>query len=123
MTHGLFRYQWSQPLHVVVGLPEASLRGRQLRLGFGQRRLERFRVDHIEEIALLDEGTFGERNFIEIALDPGSDLDILRSACLPNQFHIDGHITLNDFRDEDFGWRSHRKSRLIFAAGDQNSRA
>ncbi len=111
----LFGNQGLEAGDIVVRLLQAGIRVGKLGFGFGQRRFQRLRIDEVEGGALLDERTLGEQHLFEVALDPGANLHVLRTAGLPHQFHEDRDVLLNDVGDVHLGRRC-GSNRLLLAA-------
>ena len=84
-----------------------------------QRRLERFGVDLIEEVALADERAFAEIHRLEEAFDARADVDVLESLRLADQIQVDGHVLLDDGRHVDFGRRRRDGGRLLARRGQR----
>jgi hypothetical protein len=98
-----------QARDVGVGLLEPGLRGSEVRLRVGKSGLERQRIDLVEEVTLAHERALGERHLVQVALDAGADLDVLRAARLADHFHEHRNVLLDHLGHVHLG----RRPRLL----------
>ena len=72
-------------------------------LGLGHARLERTRIDRVEELALPDEAALLVVHGVQEALDAGAHLDLRRAPGLADDLDVDGHVALDDRGHLDLG--------------------
>ena len=119
---GLLLGERLQPGDLGLGLAEPGLHRRDLRLRAGDGRLERLRVDLVEEVPGLHEVALAEVHALEVSLDARPDLDVLRAGRLADQLHRHRDVLRDGLRHEDLGRREDHRLLLAAARGDDGER-
>jgi len=106
-----------EPLEVGLGAPQPRLGRLDAGLGSVTQRLIGLRLDHEEQVALVDEGARFEGDPVQVSLDPCPDLH--RLACLGRADELlkNCDIALVRGGDRDLGWRGGRDLRRFSTGG------
>jgi hypothetical protein len=116
--------QGQAAVEIALGEFRLGPRIRKLAVRLGCHRLERTRIDHVQEVAGLDEGAVSEFDAVDEAADPGANLNFFHRLEPPGELIPIGHRTLGRLRHRDRRRARGRRRRLIAAArqneGKQN---
>ncbi len=93
---------------LLVGQVELGVRGQKLCLGLLELDLERARIDHEQQVALMDDLAVGEVDLGQVAADLGADLDIVHGRELAGEGRPGRQVAPQRGADGDGGrgWRS-----------------
>ena len=120
--HRLGLVQGQRAIEFALGQLRLGARVRQLAVGLLGDRLERTGIDHVKQIARLDDGAVAKFDDGDEAADAGANLDLLDRLEPSGEFIPVGDGALDRLRHRDGRRRGSRLLRRLVAARRQRQR-